>query len=61
MLTEQNIFNSMEGVLIVFSFINISLAVWVCSGAISFPAIVWWRAARENGMPPYKCSEYLFM
>ncbi|XP_031617592.1 dopamine receptor 2 isoform X2 [Contarinia nasturtii] len=31
-------------------------AVWVCSGAISFPAIVWWRAARENGMPPYKCT-----
>lgn len=31
-------------------------AVWVCSSAISFPAIVWWRAARENGMPPYKCT-----
>lgn len=30
--------------------------VWVCSGAISFPAIVWWRAARQNGMPPYKCT-----
>lgn len=31
-------------------------AVWVCSSGISFPAIVWWRAAREHGMPPYKCT-----
>lgn len=30
--------------------------VWVCSGAISFPAIVWWRAAREGDMPAYKCT-----
>lgn len=30
--------------------------VWVCSGAISFPAIVWWRAVREGEMPPYKCT-----
>lgn len=29
--------------------------VWVCSGAISFPAIVWWRAAREGTMPEFKC------
>ncbi|XP_055615700.1 dopamine receptor 2 [Toxorhynchites rutilus septentrionalis] len=31
-------------------------AVWICSSAISFPAIVWWRAAREGDMPPYKCT-----
>lgn len=30
--------------------------VWVCSSAISFPAIVWWRAAREGDMPAYKCT-----
>ncbi|XP_055847292.1 dopamine receptor 2 isoform X2 [Episyrphus balteatus] len=30
-------------------------AVWVCSGAISFPAIVWWRAARDGEMPAFKC------
>lgn len=30
-------------------------AVWVCSGAISFPAIVWWRAVREEEVPDYKC------
>ncbi|KFB42017.1 octopamine receptor oamb [Anopheles sinensis] len=31
-------------------------AVWICSSAISFPAIVWWRAAREGDMPPFKCT-----
>ncbi|KAL5284375.1 GPRDOP2 family protein [Megaselia abdita] len=31
-------------------------AVWVCSSAISFPAIVWWRAARDDEMPAYKCT-----
>ncbi|XP_046662882.1 dopamine receptor 2 [Homalodisca vitripennis] len=30
-------------------------AVWVCSGAISFPAIVWWRAVRTEDVPPFKC------
>lgn len=30
-------------------------AVWVCSGAISFPAILWWRAARTEDVPPFKC------
>lgn len=30
-------------------------AVWVCSGAISFPAIAWWRAVRTEHVPPYKC------
>nr|NVI73189.1 dopamine 1-like receptor 2 [Cucujiformia] len=30
-------------------------AVWVCSSAISFPAIVWWRAVRTEPIPPYKC------
>lgn len=30
--------------------------VWVCSGAISFPAIVWWRAVREDAMPQFKCT-----
>ncbi|XP_054257970.1 dopamine receptor 2 [Macrosteles quadrilineatus] len=30
-------------------------AVWVCSGAISFPAIVWWRAVRTEDVPQYKC------
>lgn len=29
--------------------------VWVCSGAISFPAILWWRAARTEDVPPFKC------
>ncbi|KAJ6639997.1 Dopamine receptor 2, partial [Pseudolycoriella hygida] len=29
--------------------------VWVCSGAISFPAIIWWRATRHGDMPAYKC------
>lgn len=29
--------------------------VWICSGAISFPAIVWWRAARVGEMPKFKC------
>ncbi|CAO1421051.1 unnamed protein product [Diamesa hyperborea] len=31
-------------------------AVWVCSSGISFPAIVWWRAARDGPMPEYKCT-----
>ncbi|XP_035779546.1 dopamine receptor 2-like isoform X2 [Anopheles albimanus] len=31
-------------------------AVWICSSAISFPAIVWWRAARDGDMPPFKCT-----
>lgn len=30
-------------------------AVWVCSGAISFPAILWWRAVRTEDVPPFKC------
>lgn len=30
-------------------------AVWVCSGAISFPAIAWWRAVRVEEVPDYKC------
>ncbi|XP_021927543.1 dopamine receptor 2-like isoform X2 [Zootermopsis nevadensis] len=30
-------------------------AVWVCSGAISFPAIVWWRAVRTEAVPEFKC------
>lgn len=30
-------------------------AVWVCSGAISFPAIVWWRAVRTEAVPAFKC------
>ncbi|XP_045517386.1 dopamine receptor 2-like [Pieris brassicae] len=30
-------------------------AVWVCSGAISFPAIAWWRAVRLEEVPDYKC------
>lgn len=30
-------------------------AVWICSSAISFPAIVWWRAVRTEPIPPYKC------
>lgn len=29
--------------------------VWVCSSAISFPAILWWRATRDGDMPAYKC------
>lgn len=30
-------------------------AVWVCSSAISFPAIAWWRAVRTEAVPAYKC------
>nr|NVI73228.1 dopamine 1-like receptor 2 [Cucujiformia] len=30
-------------------------AVWICSSAISFPAIVWWRAVRTEPIPPFKC------
>ncbi|KAI4458094.1 adrenergic receptor-related g-protein coupled receptor [Holotrichia oblita] len=30
-------------------------AVWVCSSAISFPAIAWWRAVRTEPIPEYKC------
>ncbi|KAJ2954779.1 hypothetical protein O0L34_g3084 [Tuta absoluta] len=31
-------------------------AVWICSSAISFPAILWWRAVRKNEeMPLFKC------
>lgn len=30
-------------------------AVWVCSSAISFPAIAWWRAVRTEPVPAYKC------
>ncbi|XP_019768236.1 dopamine receptor 2 [Dendroctonus ponderosae] len=30
-------------------------AVWICSSAISFPAILWWRAVRTEPIPKYKC------
>lgn len=30
-------------------------AVWVCSSAISFPAIAWWRAVRLAPLPPFQC------
>ncbi|KAE8745471.1 hypothetical protein FOCC_FOCC007851 [Frankliniella occidentalis] len=30
-------------------------AVWVCSSAISFPAILWWRAVRSEEVPQFKC------
>lgn len=36
--------------------VGLIAAVWVCSSAISFPAIVWWRAVREDAMPPFKCT-----
>ncbi|VEN36301.1 unnamed protein product, partial [Callosobruchus maculatus] len=29
--------------------------VWVCSSAISFPAIAWWRAVRTSPIPAFKC------
>ncbi|XP_046431763.1 dopamine receptor 2 isoform X1 [Neodiprion pinetum] len=29
--------------------------VWVCSSAISFPAIAWWRAVRTEKVPDDKC------
>lgn len=29
--------------------------VWVCSSAISFPAIAWWRAVRTEQVPDDKC------
>ncbi len=31
------------------------LLVWVCSAAISFPAIAWWRAVAPGPPPPYEC------
>jgi uncharacterized membrane protein YgcG len=31
------------------------LLVWVCSSAISFPAIAWWRAVAEGPAPVFKC------
>lgn len=30
-------------------------AVWVCSGVISFPAIVWWRLVRTEPVPQHMC------
>ncbi|CAG9836958.1 unnamed protein product [Diabrotica balteata] len=30
-------------------------AVWVCSSAISFPAIGWWRAVRNAPIPAFTC------
>lgn len=29
--------------------------VWICSSAISFPAIAWWRAVRTEAVPKDKC------
>ncbi|XP_035739714.1 dopamine receptor 2-like [Vespa mandarinia] len=29
--------------------------VWICSSAISFPAIAWWRAVRTEEVPEDKC------
>lgn len=29
--------------------------VWICSSAISFPAIAWWRAVRTEHVPEDKC------
>ncbi|XP_035713325.1 dopamine receptor 2-like isoform X1 [Folsomia candida] len=29
--------------------------VWFCSSLISFPAILWWRATRDQPIPPLKC------
>ncbi|KAG5313404.1 DOPR2 protein, partial [Acromyrmex insinuator] len=29
--------------------------VWICSSAISFPAIAWWRAVRTEQVPADKC------
>ncbi len=31
------------------------LLVWLCSSAISFPAIAWWRAVASGPSPPYEC------
>ncbi|XP_059083047.1 dopamine receptor 2-like [Tigriopus californicus] len=31
------------------------LLVWVCSSAISFPAIAWWRATATGPPPPWQC------
>ncbi|KAG5672728.1 hypothetical protein PVAND_002829 [Polypedilum vanderplanki] len=36
--------------------VGLIAAVWVCSSLISFPAIYWWRAAREGPMPAFKCN-----
>lgn len=30
-------------------------AVWVCSGVISFPAIIWWRLVRTEPVPRHTC------
>jgi dopamine receptor D1-like len=32
------------------------MVVWICSSLISFPAIYWWRAARDGPMPAFKCN-----
>ena len=29
--------------------------VWLCSSAISFPAIAWWRATDIRPIPPLTC------
>ena len=37
------------------AFILIAL-VWICSAAISFPAILWWRSVTPGDMPPETCA-----
>ncbi len=37
------------------AFILIAL-VWICSAAISFPAILWWRSVSTDRPPPHVCS-----
>ena len=37
------------------AFILIAL-VWICSAAISFPAILWWRAVQKEPVPLHVCA-----
>lgn len=37
------------------AFVLVAL-VWICSAAISFPAIAWWRSVARDPMPPNTCS-----
>ncbi|ELU02582.1 hypothetical protein CAPTEDRAFT_24291, partial [Capitella teleta] len=37
------------------SFVLMAL-IWICSAAISFPAIIWWRTVVSAPLPPHVCA-----
>ena len=37
------------------SFVLMAL-IWICSAAISFPAILWWRSVVTEPLPPHVCA-----